>query len=251
MKTHKNILLLFFFIAQLVSAQVMNVFSSDGQVQQFQVSEIDSITFGSTAGTLTWIGHASVRITTNEGVVIYIDPYAGNDYAEPADIILVSHGHSDHNQVGKVTQKEGCQIFSGNSADVGGTKMSAGDSVNVASIAIKAVEAYNDHHPKGTGIGFVIEINGIKIYHSGDTSKVPEMAELEPLHLDYAMLCIDGVYNMGPAEAMEAAELIKAKKVIPIHIAPPGASEATKQENIAKFNPAGKLVLKEGDTIYL
>jgi L-ascorbate metabolism protein UlaG (beta-lactamase superfamily) len=251
MKTSKNAMLLFFFMSQLASAQVMNVFSSNGQVQQFQVSEIDSITFGSTAGTLTWLGHASVRIKTNEGVVIYVDPYAGTDYAEPADIILVSHGHSDHNQVGKVTQKEGCQIFSGNSADVGGTKLSAGDSVNVAGIAIKAVEAYNSHHPKGTGVGFVIEINGIKIYHSGDTSKVPEMAELEALHLDYAMLCIDGVYNMGPAEAMEAAELIKAKKVIPIHVAPPGTSEATKQENIAKFNPAGKLVLKEGDTIYL
>ena len=251
MKTSKNIILLFFFMAQLVSAQVMNVFSGDGQVQQFQVSEIDSITFGSTAGTLTWIGHASVRIKTNEGVVIYIDPYAGSDYGEPADIILVSHGHSDHNQVGKVTQKQGCQIFSGNGANVGGTKMSAGDSVNVAGIAIKAVEAYNNNHPKGTGVGFVIEINGVKIYHSGDTSKVPEMAELEALRLDYAMLCIDGVYNMSAAEAMEAAELIKAKKVIPIHVAPSNASEATKQANIAKFNPAGKLILKEGETIYL
>jgi L-ascorbate metabolism protein UlaG (beta-lactamase superfamily) len=77
------------------------------------------------------------------------------------------------------------------------------------------------------------------------------MAELTAMHLDYALLCIDGVYNMGPDDAMQAAEVIQAKKVIPIHVAPSNASETDKQKNINKFNPPNKLILKEGDTIYL
>jgi L-ascorbate metabolism protein UlaG (beta-lactamase superfamily) len=136
-------------------------------------------------------------------------------------------------------------------ANVGGTKMAAGDSTEAKGIKIKAVEAYNNNHPKGTGVGFVIEIDSMKIYHCGDTSRIPEMAQLEPLHLDYALLCIDGVYNMGPAEAMEVADMIKAKKVIPIHVAPSNATEEQKRQNIAKFNPPNKLIMKEGDTIYL
>jgi len=236
---------------QHIFSQIMTIYSQNGQLQQFQISEIDSIIFASTVGTLKWLGHASVKIKTNSGIVIYIDPFAGTDYSEPADLILVSHGHSDHNQVNKVTKKVDCQIFSGMGANVGGTKMAAGDSTEAKGIKIKAVEAYNSNHPKGTGVGFVLEIDSVKIYHCGDTSKIPEMAQLEPFQLNYALLCIDGVYNMGPIEAMEAAEMIKARKVIPIHVAPSNATEEQKQQNIDKFNPPNKLIMKEGDTIYL
>ena len=240
-----------FIIPQFIFAQIMNIHSSDGQIQQFDISEIDSITFSSKAGTMKWLGHASIKIKTIAGVVIYIDPYAGTDYSEPANLILVTHGHSDHNQVNKVTRADDCQIYTGPSANVGGILMAAGDSVEVNGIKIKAVQAYNDHHPEGTGVGFVLEINGIKIYHSGDTSKIPEMSELTPLHLDYALLCIDGVYNMGPTDAAEVAEMIGAKKAIPIHVAPPNSSEQQKQQNIDQFNPSNKLIMKESDTIYL
>jgi L-ascorbate metabolism protein UlaG (beta-lactamase superfamily) len=236
---------------QHIFSQIMTIHSQNGQLQQFQISEIDSITFGSTVGTLKWLGHASVKIKTNTGIVIYIDPFAGTDYSEPADLILVSHGHSDHNQVNKITKKVGCQIFSGMGANVGGTKMVAGDLTVAKGIKIKAVEAYNSNHTKGTGVGFVLEIDSVKIYHCGDTSKIPEMAQLEPLQLNFALLCIDGVYNMGPVEAMEAAEIIKPKKVIPIHVAPSNATEQQKQQNIDRFIPPNKLIMKEGDTIYL
>jgi L-ascorbate metabolism protein UlaG (beta-lactamase superfamily) len=241
----------FLSLPVLLFCQVMSIHSSDGAVHEYRIADIDSITFGSSAGTLKWLGHASVKIKNADSTVIYIDPFAGTDYSEPADIILVTHGHSDHNQVNLVTKKEGCRIFSGPSASVGGVTMAADDSVSVDGIAIKAVQAYNDHHPKGTGVGFILEFNGVKIYHSGDTGNIDEMAALAAMHLDYAMLCIDGVYNMSPIDAMAAADIIQAKKVIPIHIAPPNSSEAVKQQNLDKFNPPNKLIMKEGDTIYL
>lgn len=251
MKKRIILIAIFLIIPHFIFSQIMNIYSNNGQLQQFQISEIDSITFSSMTGTMKWLGHASIKLKTNEGLVIYIDPYAGTDYSEPADIILVTHGHNDHNQVNKVAKKVDCQIFSGKGANVGGTKIAAGDTIEAKGIKIEAVEAYNSNHARGTGVGFVIEIDSVKIYHCGDTSKIPEMAQLESLHLNYALTCIDGVYNMGPVEAMEAAEIIKAKRVIPIHVAPSNATEQQKQQNIAQFNPLNKLIMKEGDTIYL
>jgi L-ascorbate metabolism protein UlaG (beta-lactamase superfamily) len=54
---------------------------------------------------LYYQGHGSYRFTTNDGCVIYIDPYAGDGYDLPAYLILVTHDHSDHNQVQLVAQK--------------------------------------------------------------------------------------------------------------------------------------------------
>ena len=61
---------------------------------------------------LLYQGHGSLRIVTSEGKVIYIDPYAGEGYDLPADLILVSHGHSDHTAVQLIGKKnDGCQII--------------------------------------------------------------------------------------------------------------------------------------------
>ncbi|MDZ7371013.1 MAG: MBL fold metallo-hydrolase [candidate division KSB1 bacterium] len=243
--------LFFLGLPFLLYGQILKIHTHDGAVHEYRIAEIDSITFGSRAGTLKWLGHASVKIKTNEGVVIYIDPFAGTDYGEPADLILVTHGHNDHNQVQKVAKKADCRIIAGPGANVVGVKMSVGDSTEVKGVKIRAVEAYNNNHPRGSGVGFILEINGLKLYHAGDTGKIPEMAALAALHLDYALLPIDGVYNMSPAEAMAASELIGAKRAIPIHVAPSNASQAEKQKNIDKFTPPNRLILKEGDTIYL
>ncbi|MBN1996691.1 MBL fold metallo-hydrolase [candidate division KSB1 bacterium] len=243
--------LVFVILPVCAFSQMMNIHTADGSLHQYDISEIDSITFSSQAGTLQWLGHASFKIITNDNIVVYIDPYAGKDYTEPADIILVSHGHSDHNQVNKVKQKDICMIFSGPGANVGGTKMAAGDSAEALGIKIRAVQAYGNNHPKGTGVGFVIYLNGVTLYHSGDTGLVDEMSELANYGLDYAMLCIDGIFNMGPEEAMQVTEIIKAKKAIPMHAAPSSASAAQRQENIDKFLAPARLIMQEGETIYL
>ena len=127
------------------------------------------------------------------------------------------------------------------------TILNAGDSLDISGLRIWAVEAYNANHPKGTGVGFVIDINGVRIYHSGDTDKVNEMAVLADMNIKYAFICIDGVYNMGPAEAMEVAEMIHAEHVTPMHL---GFNATQIQNNLNAFNPPNKLIMEEGDVLY-
>jgi L-ascorbate metabolism protein UlaG (beta-lactamase superfamily) len=194
---------------------------------------------------LDYLGHASVRIITKEGVVIYIDPYYGKDYDEPADIILVTHGHGDHYQISKIkNKKENCSIITWKEA----LKDGEYQSFEAAGVKIKAVAAYNKNHPKDSSVGFVLEFDGITLYHAGDTSKIDEMKELADLNLTYALLPMDNVYNMGPEEATEAAEMVQAKYYIPIHTGPDGVYS---DENVEKFTPEGKIVVRPKESIQL
>lgn len=194
---------------------------------------------------LDYLGHASIRIITKEGIVIYVDPYSGEDYDKPADIILVTHDHGDHNQISKIKNRnENCNIITWKEALAGGEYQS----FNEASVKIQAVAAYNKNHPKDRSVGFILEFDDIKLYHAGDTSKIDEMKELAGLNLTYALLPMDNVYNMGPEEATEAAELIKAKYYIPIHT---GRNGVYSEENVELFTPEGKLIVKPTESIYL
>lgn len=195
-------------------------------------------------GTLTTMGRASVKINLKSGQVIYIDPYGGTpaDYTEPADLVLVTHQHGDHNKVELVTMKEGGRILQCP------TDIKAGDTVQFQGIDIMAVPAYNKNHPKEESTGYVLKMDGITFYHSGDTSNIPEMADLKALNIDYALVCMDGFYNMGPAEAMKAVETIAPKHVIPIHTS---KDELYNQENVDAFTSPQKIVLKPGESMAL
>ena len=99
--------------------------------------------------TLLYQGHASLRITAKDGTVIYVDPAAGAGYDVPADIIFVTHGHSDHNKIDRVTQKDDCIIIT--SADaINGDEYST---FSIKGIEAEAVEAYNANHSKATSVG--------------------------------------------------------------------------------------------------
>lgn len=161
---------------------------------------------------IVWLGHASFKIKTPESV-IYIDPYNVTD-EEKADLILVTHNHFDHKDEKSIEalSKSETEIL------VGGETILEGDKKEAGGIKVEAVPAYNPNksfHPRGKGVGFVIEIDRQKIYHAGDTDKIPEMANLG--EIDLALLPIGGTYTMDAEEAAEAVKMIKPKKVIPMH----------------------------------
>jgi L-ascorbate metabolism protein UlaG (beta-lactamase superfamily) len=194
---------------------------------------------------LYYQGHGSYRLTTDDGRVIYIDPYAGDGYDLPADIILVTHGHSDHNQIQLVTQKPGCRVITHvealangkhNSFDLGG------------GITAEAVEAKNMGHSPKKCVGYILTVDSVKIYCSGDTSKTGQMKSFAERRLDYALFPLDGVFNMGLKEGSECAKLIGAKHNIPVHLKPGALFDRNKAD---KWDAPNKLIVEPGTEIDL
>lgn len=170
---------------------------------------------------IQWLGHASFKIKANK--VIYIDPWKLNSN-EPADIVLITHGHYDHcsAQDIKKVQKENTVIvapgdctssLSGNIKSI-----QPGQSLNLEGVTIEAVAAYNlgkpFHSKSNNWLGFIITLDNTKIYHAGDTDLVPEMDKIKA---DFVLLPIGGTYTMNAREAAQCANKIKPKVAIPMH----------------------------------
>ena len=194
---------------------------------------------------LLYQGHGSFRLTTNDGVTVFIDPFCGKGYDAPADLILVSHQHDDHNQLQLITQKPGCKIISNVEALAGGKH----NTFKLCGIIIEAVEAgYNQGHSTDNSVGFIITVDGIKLYFSCDTSTTPQMKEFAARKLDYAFLCGDGFYNMNLEEAAECAKLIGAKHNVPVHLKP---GELFDRSMAEQFNAPNRLIIEAGEEIEL
>lgn len=189
---------------------------------------------------LLYQGHGSFRLASNNGIVIFIDPYLGEGYDLPGDIILVTHQHPDHNQVELITQKPGCVVISNVEALAGGKH----NTFNTHGIEIEAVEAgYNKGHSPDECVGFIITIDGLKLYFSGDTSTTPQMSTFAARGLDYAFLCGDGFYNMNLEEAAKCAEVIGAKHNVPVHLKP---GELFDREMAEQFAGPNRLIIEAG-----
>ena len=196
---------------------------------------------------LLYQGHGSLRIVTGEGKVIYIDPYAGEGYDLPADLILVSHGHSDHNAVKLIKKRnEGCQVITYKEALVKGEYKT----YDLGFAKVEAVQAGNNrNHDIRNCVGWVITLSGgISVYATGDTSTTEQMAELGKRDLHYAFIVCDGVYNMDLEEAAACAGLIQARHSVPYHMAPGKLFDQTRAE---QFDAPNRLIIPAGEEIVL
>lgn len=194
--------------------------------------------------TLLYQGHGSLRLTTDGGKVIYIDPYAGEGYDQPADLILVTHQHYDHNCINLPAKKEGCVIWQNFDA----LKDGKYQTLSLDYVTVKAVEAYNHHHPKAECVGYIVTTDGKSIYFAGDTGETNEMAQMAKLKLDYAVLPMDYVYTMDIDETIRCAKLIAAKHTIPVHMAPGHLYDLQRAK---KFVAPGALLVQPGESIRL
>jgi len=193
------------------------------------------------APTLTYIGHAHLMIITAEGTVIYIDPYKikGYTYTHNADIILVTHEHSDHNQVEIVPQNKNCTVLRvKDTINKDGTY----NTFTLGEVTVIPVPAKNKNHDIKKTNGLILQFDGITVYHAADTDKLDSMADLRQYNVDYAFFPIDGKYNMDAKEAMACAALVGAAHNTPIHwfSADPAA-----------FTPDNLLLMQYGDTVTL
>lgn len=196
---------------------------------------------------LLYQGHGSLRITTAEGKVIYIDPYAGDGYDASADLILVTHNHSDHNQVKLIRHKnKGCRTITWKEALVKGKYKT----FDLDFVTVEAVQAGNNkNHNIKSCVGWVITLSGgVTLYVSGDTSTTDQMKELAGRGLHYAFFCCDGIYNMDMDEAIACAKTVGASRSIPYHMAP---GKLFDQERAERFDVPGRLIIPAGEEITL
>lgn len=170
---------------------------------------------------LRWYGQSAFQLRTDAGTVIFIDPFRVPAHARPADLILVTHPHPDHDDRKAIRGllKPGTQEIRPRDGERHGQmEVSAGESIHIGSISVTGVAAYNlksRFHPKSSGwLGYVIEVEGVRLYHAGDTDLVPEMPDLRP---DIALLPVGGMVAMNALAAAEAAAMLKASLCIPMH----------------------------------
>jgi L-ascorbate metabolism protein UlaG (beta-lactamase superfamily) len=172
---------------------------------------------------IQWLGHASVKIRT-ENVVIYVDPVYLTESPKDADLVLVTHSHSDHYSPADIVRVSGPQRKFIAPADVvaafgSGQTILPGQIIETNGIRIIAVPAYNintANHPKSNNwVGYIIEIGLQRIYCAGDTDLTDEMKALEDINV--AFLPAGGTYTMNAAEAAEATGFFKPDLAIPYH----------------------------------
>lgn len=225
--------------------------ASDTQGSEEQAEQTEQETTMETKkAKLLYMGHASVRITTPEDKVIYIDPFVGDGYGPAADLILSTHGHYDHTAFEKIENRnEDCQTITWKEALEGGQHQS----FDLGYVQVDAVEAgYNKNHDASECVGYIITLSdGVQIYLSGDTSKTEQMASLAERNIDYAFYCCDGYYNMGREEATECANLVGAKHNIPYHVIRADSGSYFDREAAEEFKPDNRLIIEEGEEIEL
>lgn len=176
---------------------------------------------------VTWIRQSGFRID-NGGQIIYLDPYQVSGTPADADLILVTHPHQDHCDVGSMQRiaKSGTQVVAeADCVQLIGSRLPnvktilLGDEMDVGNAHITTLRSYNNtktFHPKSNDwLGFIVTLqDGRTVYHGGDTDFITEMEGLQP---DVAMLPIGGNFTMGAVEAADAIRAIQPKLAVPMH----------------------------------
>lgn len=205
-----------------------------GQAQEGSTYEVDEfLTASGKTMKLHALVHASIWMDVDDKVIM-VDPVTklGEktiDFAAlpKADFILITHDHYDHldSEAIRLLTKDNTQIIMNKqSAETYrlGIVMENGDKMQLTEdITIEAVPAYNttkghkQFHPKGRDNGYILTIDGLRIYIAGDTEDIPEMKNVRDI--DIAFLPCNQPYTMTPEQVVKVAQIIKPKVLFPYH----------------------------------
>jgi len=197
----------------------------------FSQFEIDVIPTSMGDLELIFLGHGSLGIIF-VGKTIYVDPFSRvADYSgfPSADMILITHEHSDHLDLEAIAhvRTEKTQIVLTKACDqqiAGGIVIQNGDRQIVCEIPIEAIAAYNiEHkrdngqpfHPQGQGNGYILSLGDKHVYIAGDTENIPEMKDIQDI--ECAFLPMNLPYTMTPEMVASAAKTFRPHLLYPYH----------------------------------
>lgn len=180
---------------------------------------------------ITWLGHSALKIDGSR--IIFVDPFLTNNPAAAekleqickADAVVVTHDHGDHlGDAFPICKKTGAILFSifelaqeASKQGIEAEGMNVGGTITRNGMEVSFVPAFHSAH-LGISAGAVIGLDGKRIYHAGDTGLTLEMQLIGEMYSpDIAFLPIDGRFNMTPRLAAKAVEILKIKRIVPIH----------------------------------
>jgi L-ascorbate metabolism protein UlaG (beta-lactamase superfamily) len=174
----------------------------------------------------TWFRQSAFRWSDGERT-IYIDPWGTPDDGPPADLILITHAHSDHFQPEEIERLSTPATVVAAPHDVAAelvgnvTQVAPGEAHELAGVSFTTVPAYNtreealEFHPKSNRwVGYVIGLGDATVYHAGDTDHVQE---LDDVRTDVAFVPIGGHYTMNAAQAGGLVRAIGPRLAVPMH----------------------------------
>jgi L-ascorbate metabolism protein UlaG (beta-lactamase superfamily) len=183
-----------------------------------------------------WLGHDGFIISNEAGTSVAIDPFQLEGKFDPVDVLISTHEHFDH------CHPDSMEKLVSPNTEVIGIPMAKetleklnckqihyvapGKTLTIGNLNFEFVASYNVNkyrdpdkgihfHPKADNkVGVVMEMDGHRVYHAGDSDHIPEMADIKT---DVALLPVSGTYVMTAVEAIEAAKTLNPKLAIPMH----------------------------------
>jgi L-ascorbate metabolism protein UlaG (beta-lactamase superfamily) len=209
--------------------------------------------------TIRWHGQSFFEIQSSKGTRIVTDPHAIEAYgrqAVSADLILISHFHTDHTQVGVVQNQAQAKVLYGLKGGLKRTEWNPIDET-FRDVHVRTVGVYHDNvegMERGKNAIFIVEVVGLRIVHLGDLGHLLSDKEIKKIGpVDVLMIPIGGVYTINGAEAKKVVEQLKPKRyILPMHygtkvftdLLPPDEF-LEEQKNVKRF-PSSQLAVEAG-----